>query len=181
MVVLNETIEFSVKKLRNNLSLTVKEFLKEALDYYIDKKNIEKILKNTEKFIKNKIIEDHFIYINMNDNLCTHKFKRGKRDGEYCCKRITKNGDKSKYICTKHNKGHIPKKKIKKVVNRADNRADNGNSNRTLKGSNEFILCKKSCGKIFKNKNNKNKLKRKNKITIHGEINFKYIMTKLLT
>lgn len=69
------------------------------------------------KYVKEKITEDHFVYLNMNDNICTHKFRKGKRDGEYCCKKITINGNKTKYVCTKHNKDHFPnKRKIKNVI-----------------------------------------------------------------
>ena len=54
----------------------------------------------------------------MNNNFCTHRFKRGKRKGEFCTKktRTKLDGKKPDYLCCKHSKRHIPEK-MKKIEN----------------------------------------------------------------
>lgn len=190
MVCLNENISFRKIKLRDNLIKKVTE--KVNNNFYLDKLNNLKIeskiksdltisiINNVNIIIKNEIKDlfesDHFIYINMDNNICSHKFNKGKKDGYYCCKKITKNGNRNKYVCTKHNPDHIPKKRAK---NAKKEKNYNDEIINTILGDNKIILCKKTNKKIFKNRF-KNKYKFKNKIKIHGEINFKYIMEKLL-
>lgn len=180
MVVLNDNICFSMKKLRSYLSSDVRNFVCRALEYYLNDEKINKIAKDTENYIKDKLLDDYFIYLTMDDNLCTYKYRRGKKDGNYCCKKITKNGNKKKFVCTKHNPDHIPTKKAKNAKNAKNAKIYNDGIINTIPGDNKVNLCKKTNKKIFKNRF-KNKYKFKNKIKIHGEINFKYIIEKLLT
>lgn len=183
MVCLNKNITFEKLKLQNNLIKNVtsdieNKFYLQGLK--IDEKsklelinnNINNIKKIIEESIKNSFSNDNFIYVNMDKNLCTHKYKKGKNDGNFCCKKITKNGNKSKYVCTKHNPDHIPTKKAK-IVKKA--KIYNDGIINTITRDDKVILCKKN------NKNKVFKKKLKNKIIVHGIIDFKKIMNKLLT
>lgn len=52
----------------------------------------------------------------MDENYCVHKFTKGKKEGYYCSKKINTNlesGESKDFLCCKHSKKHIPKKKIK--------------------------------------------------------------------
>lgn len=113
----------------------------------------------------------------MDRNICSHKFKKGKMDGYYCCKKITKNGDKNNYFCTKHNKNHVPKKKnIKEKINEIQqNRIFKNNE---YKNNNDLIIKKNNNkNKIFK----KNIKKRKRIFTCNGGIlSFKKIFENIL-
>lgn len=184
MVCLNDTITFKKLTLRDNL---IKELVNEVdRKYYLHNgPGLEKIDGNTKmnlsmsiisdvnKIIKNRIKElfenNNFIYINMDDNICSHIFKKGKYEGHFCCKKITKNGNKKKYVCTKHNPDHIP---VKKKYVYKDSIIDSA-----MKLSNKVMLSGKPYRKIFKNKFKK---KIKKKIKVFGEINFKNIIERLL-
>lgn len=176
MVCLNENISFRKIKLRDNLIKKVTEkvnnnfYLNELNKLKVDSKikselafsiinNVNKIIKDE---IKNLFSSDNFIYVNMDDNICGHKFNKGKREGYYCCKKITRNGDKEKYVCTQHNKNHIPKKKKIKYLNQK------------IKTGYDSVIFKNK--KIIKRKI---KLKKK-KIIVKGIIDFKDIINKLL-
>lgn len=87
----------------------LKKELKNDEDEYNNK--IKKLKDNIIKEIRNKFNCDNFIYRIIDNNHCGFKHKRGKRDQEFCCKKITKNGNKDKYVCTTHNKDHIPNKR----------------------------------------------------------------------
>lgn len=115
MVCLNNNIPMDYSKMKKVILLELDNIIKNEL-YYIDEINENKkdrIKDNIIKEMKNQFNSDLFIKRMMNDNHCIFKHKTGKNDGKICCKRITKNGDKSNYVCTTHNKDHIPKKKIK--------------------------------------------------------------------
>lgn len=89
---------------------SLKTEIKNNEDKYKDK---IKILKNNIiKEIKNKMDTNNFIYRIIDNDHCIFNHTRGKNKGNFCCKRITKNGDKKTYVCTVHNKKHIPKPKI---------------------------------------------------------------------
>lgn len=194
MVCLNEYITFNKLKLQKNIIENVVDNVNrnyyfygipklERIDENIREKitnsivnDVNKIIKNT---IKNLFSSDHFIYVNMKDDLCTYKHKKGKNEGYICCKRITKNGCKKNYVCTKHNKYHTPMKKGNTKKNNASDITTYIETKNQSNSDNKVILCGRSHGKIFKNKF-KNKKKYKNKIIIHGEINFKNIFSKLL-
>lgn len=89
---------------------SLKNDLKKDEDKYNNK--IKKLKDNIIKEISNKFNSDYFLYKIMDDNHCTFKHKRGKRESEFCCKKITNNGDKKKYLCTNHNPKHIPQPKV---------------------------------------------------------------------
>lgn len=126
MVFFNENISFNVKNLKNGLTTKIKCFVKDALEFYLDIEKIEKIEKiqnsiekvqnSIEKNVKNLFSNDHFVYLNMNNGVCSHKFKKGKKEGYFCNKKINTNleGEKEDYLCCKHSKRHIPKKRVKK-------------------------------------------------------------------
>ena len=179
MVCLNENITFNKLKLKNNL---IKEITNEFdSNFYfqgleIDEKtkseitfhNVNNIKEIIRKSIKKLFENDNFIYINMDDNLCVHKFKKGKRDGYFCCKKITKNGDKKQYVCTMHNKNHVPSKRNKN--------SKNSKIFENSRNINETII------KLHNKKIIKRKMKLKNKkikINVYGEINFNNIIKRL--
>lgn len=175
---LNKTINFNIKKLKNNLSEDLNKMIK--LEFELDLNNI--MIERISKSIKSKINEcfnsDCFIYRSMDNKYCTHKFRRGKQDGYFCCKKINTNlnNEKEDYLCVKHSKKHIPKKRIDK---NKENVKDIVISN--IKSNDEFKMIynnKKDIKKIFKKK-------KKNKNKIHficnfGVLNISKILTRLL-
>lgn len=172
MVCLNKYISFNKIKLRNNINNYLSEHIRLDLILNLDEIKIDKIKTMMNKTINDYFSDDHQIYLSMDDNLCTYKHKKGKNEGKFCCKKITKNGDKNKYICTIHNKNHTPKKRLKKNFCEIPE---------VLKFNNHNDVQIKKI-----NKNNKiikkNKFKKKNKIKIkvQGEINFYEILSRLL-
>jgi hypothetical protein len=94
---------------------SLKNDIKKDEEKYNNK--IKKLKDNMIKEIGSKFDSDNFIYNIIDDNHCTFKHTRGKNDGKFCCKNITINGNKKKYICRIHNKEHIAKKKINKLTN----------------------------------------------------------------
>lgn len=188
MVCLNEVISFKKLNLRNNLTnelndelqrnFYLSDFPQLKLESDIKSELTIKIIDNIKKIIKNKMNDlfsnDNFIFINMDDNICTHKFKKGKNDGRFCCKKITKYGDKNNYVCTRHNKNHIPKKKNKNLKNsKNSNHCKIFENNKNIDNS----IMKSDNKKI---KKRKMKLKNKKiKINVYGEINFNNIIKRL--
>jgi translation elongation factor EF-1beta len=192
MVCLNTFIPFDKLKLKKSIKQELVDdinnnfylndgFGLEKIESNIKLELTESIIKNVNKLIIEKInnlfSSDHFIYKHMDNNFCTHKFKKGKLDGFFCCKKITSNGDANKYVCTKHNKNHIPKKKLKKI-----NNVNKVNMEKTEKGIDKQIFLQNDYINRFNNKKifkKKQKSKRK-KIIVAGVIDFKYILKKLL-
>lgn len=173
MVCLNEHLSFNKNKLKNNLIKELNNSIRLEFQIEIEKNKLlfEKIYKHNENKIKELFLSNHFLYVNMDNNLCSHMFKKGNKEGYFCQKKITKNGDKDNYVCTKHNKNHNPMKKKKKKIIK-DNII-----NIPTKSHDKFILLKKPYGKIYKNKN---KMKNKKiKINVYGEINFNNIIKRL--
>jgi Fe-S-cluster containining protein len=75
---------------------------------------ITKLLKSdiTVKNIIEKLYSNHFWYLNISENVCTHVFSlRSKRHGEVCGVRIRSEKDKKVYLCSRHNKNHEYKKR----------------------------------------------------------------------
>lgn len=189
MVCLNKNISFRKLKLRDNL-------IKEVIDefdrkfYLYDGNGLEKIDENekikltisiasdVKKIIKNRIkdlfSDNHFLYINMNNNVCTHMFKKGKNEGYFCHKNITSNGNKENYVCTIHNKDHIPKKRIIKDIK---NTTENTFNNKKIIKNNPSRI--KKINKVFKRK-----IEKKNSFKIFigntGLINFSEIFKNIL-
>lgn len=164
---------FNKIKLRKNISKEINEMIRLEFDYFIEKKILEKIYRKINEKTKEMFSNNHFLYLNMDDTVCTHIFKRGRREGYFCQKKIRTNiEDNSKdYLCTKHSKKHVPKKRLKK--NEVEDKFIIPKINSKTK-NNIYINNK---NKIFKNKL-KNRFK--NKIIVHGEINFKNIIERLV-
>lgn len=169
MAILNDIISLNIKELKKEILKSVEEEIDHEL-YYLDEINEDrkKILKkNILKNMKIKINTDNFIYTVMDKNICTFKHTRGKKDGHFCCKKITKKGDKKKFVCRTHNKNHIPNKKIKhlkdkslenkKVNEKVDHEKNNENYNyfdneKHNINNIDLIKVKKIMKKISKNK-----------------------------
>lgn len=187
MVCLNQNISFDKLKLKSNISQELINEINYAFDLD-DRPNqiklenninlglIKTIIGKVNKIVKKKVDDlfssDYFIYKNMNDNLCTYKIKKGKKADNFCCKKITKNGNKLKYVCTKHNPEHIPRKRNTKDKQLNIITNISGESRRTNKSS---IL-----GIKRNNKRRINKIIKPKKIVIRGIINFETILNKLL-
>lgn len=131
MVYLNKNIFINIKSLEFNILKIVEDKVQNEL-YYVDNitdEKKERIKINILKEVKMEIRKDNFIYRSMADNRCIFKHKNGKNDGHFCHKNITKNGDSKNFLCTKHNKNHIPSKKRlkenKKQVQRNNNIINN--------------------------------------------------------
>lgn len=110
MVCLNDKLPIDFLKMKKILISELDSVIEDEL-YYIDdmkKENKKKIKINIVKNFKEKINMNHFVYMIIHKNHCTYKHTRGKKDGEFCCKKITKHGDINEYVCTTHNKNHIP-------------------------------------------------------------------------
>jgi hypothetical protein len=164
MVLLNIDIFVNQKSMINS----IKELIKNALEYYIDNesltKNKKKLMESIIKKNIGKTQENYFWYLNSGENVCTHVYKRGKNEGYMCQKKIKTNliDDKADFLCCLHSKKHIPKKRVKKekivtemvTINRID-----------LK-------------KVYKNK--KNKSIRKVFICSSGNINLGKCIASLL-
>lgn len=175
---MNEYISFNKLKLKKNINNFINNYIiKLEFELDIDKIKLEKINNTTKKAVSDFFGDDHQIYLSMNENHCTYKYKKGKYEGRFCCKQITKNGNKNKYICTKHNKDHVPKKRIKKDVKNTINSPFKTTDNINLIGFSKNNNYKKDYKKIIK----KYRKYKKNKIIVYGEINFNNILTKLLT
>lgn len=86
MVLLNIDIFVNQKSMINS----IKELIKNALEYYIDNesltKNKKKLMESIIKKNIGKTQEDYFWYLNSGENVCTHVYKRGKKDGYICQK-----------------------------------------------------------------------------------------------
>lgn len=149
MVCLNENISFNIKSLKTNLSLKLKTII-DDYDHILNDNIILSLKNNIEKKIKELFNNDHFIYINMNNNICTFKHKRGSKDGFFCTRKINTNliNDEKDYLCCRHSKKHIPRKKEnRKVISK----------NITLNAKNEhpdFKNIKKDLEKKVSSKNN---------------------------
>lgn len=113
MTCLNKTLPINLKKMKDVFMKKLDKIIEQEL-YYLEnvkdqnKDNLRKII---IKEMKKEFEYDNLMYSIMDDNYCTFKHRRGKHDGNFCCKKITKNGNKKHYLCRTHNKDHIPKKK----------------------------------------------------------------------
>lgn len=180
MVCLNENISFNKINLKNNLNNEMIQHIRLNFELDLNKDMMEKIIRSVKNKFNDLFSSNHFIYLNMNNNLCTHMFRKGKKEGYFCCKKINSNGDKHEYVCTKHNKKHIPKKKIMKKNNNFSNEKNKVNIkiDKSKKDYINVLDVKSNNKRILKNK--RKNINKKVKLTIHGEINFKDIMKKLL-
>lgn len=141
-IVINEIDEIIEHKLYflDVIFPTLKNELKKDEKIYNDK--IKKLKNDIVKEFKIKINSDYLIYKIIHEEHCIFKHERGKNNGNFCCKRITKNGDKKKYVCTMHNKNHTPKKKIKLIEDKIEGNTKNiiPNLCKINSSNNEIIL-----------------------------------------
>lgn len=180
MVCLNENISFKKLVLRDNLNKEIIQAIRLNSELDLDE-NIFKKIKNIIHYkFKELFSNNYFLYINMDDNVCSHMFKRGKKEGHFCHKKITSNGNRENYVCTIHNKNHKPQKKNKNHIKNIKNHNGENNCNIISKGNVDSIS--KNISKRNNKKINKNRLRRKKfkKIVIRGFIDFKYIYNNFL-
>lgn len=121
MVVLNSEILVN----KNKMIGSIRDIMEQVLHKYFDEEmlvdNVEKKRKILQEVINEKLcrIKDkHFWHINCSEEVCTHFFKRGKKEGYMCHKKIKTNieGDKKDFLCCTHSKLHIPKTCKKKIT-----------------------------------------------------------------
>lgn len=113
MVCLNDKLPIDYNRLRSLFAEELSNIIEYEI-YYIDglkHEKKEKIKNNIINAFKNKMNSNFIIEQVIHKDNCIYKYKKGKKDDMVCCKKITKNGDKYKYVCTTHNKNHIPKPK----------------------------------------------------------------------
>lgn len=139
MVCLNENLTINIKQMKNIFISKLDNIIEHELHYIEGINDIkkDKIKNAIIKEIKNEMNTDYFMYSIMDDKYCTYKHSRGKKEHQFCCKKITNNGNSKKYVCTIHNKLHIPKKKVNfnisdKNINIMDKYENNGYNNLKL-------------------------------------------------
>jgi hypothetical protein len=122
MVYLNKFINFNVNKLKNNLVNELNQIIKLDFEFDLDSSIINKINKSINNKMKECFDSDHFINVNMDNNVCIYKHKRGNKNGYFCHRKINTNlnGEKDDFLCVKHSKKHIPTKRITKDINKTD-------------------------------------------------------------
>lgn len=112
MVCLNNKLPIDLSLMKKVIISELENIIKNELYYILDKnEKIEKINNNIIKELKNRFNTDLFIQRIIHNENCIYKHKRGNKESQLCCKKITINGDKENFVCTKHNKKHIPKKR----------------------------------------------------------------------
>lgn len=182
MVCFNDKLPINLDQMNREIIKKLDKIIEDQL-YYLDDKIIsedKKIrLKNQIiKEMKDKIKSDNFIYLIMDDNYCTYKYKRGKNERNYCSKKIRTNleGQKKDYLCCKHSKKHIPEKRKEKINETKYDLVSPGvndiKNNIKLKldpdeNKNEIVsreVCHMMTPNISKIKNNNNVLSLKSKI-----------------
>lgn len=115
MVCLNKKVPIDLSLMKKVIISELENIIKNKLCYILDKnEKIEKINKNIINELKNRFNTDLFIQRMVHNENCIYKYKRGSKESQLCCNKITINGDKENFVCTKHNKKHIP---IKRNIN----------------------------------------------------------------
>jgi hypothetical protein len=157
MVILN--IDVSINK--NTMINSIKNIMKKVMEEYFENesltKNKNKLVENIIKTNIDKIKDKYFWYLNSSENTCIHIYKRGKNEGFMCQKKIKTNlvDNKSDYLCCKHSKKHIPKKR-KEKTNPAHKCVTYNVKDKSLNKI-KIINNKKDLKNICKKKNKKNK------------------------
>lgn len=158
MVCINEKLPIDYIQMRKLIIEELYNIIDNEL-YYVNElkdKKKEKNKKNIINEFRNRISSDSVIERMIHEDYCIYKHKRGKKDGQFCCKKITINGDKNKYVCTKHNKNHIPQKRHEKMI-------INKNINKSISICNSVKLLNQNIiNKNGKKKNNYNIKRNKN-------------------
>lgn len=176
MVCLNTYLPFNKYKLKNNIFNGLQDMMiKLEFDLNLDKIKVEKINKNIKEEINKMFNNDYFLYLTLDDEYCTHKFKKGRNEGYLCTKKINTNlnGEKKDYLCTKHSKKHVKRKRLYKNIDLKLNE----NINKKQKIIKDVI----PLGKI-KNKHRNSKKRKIKRIFIcnGGFIDFKKIFNNIL-
>jgi hypothetical protein len=136
MVYLNENISFNIKTLKQSLTIEFQSLL-DKYDNIINDDIIESLKGELEKKVNTLFSNDKFVYLNMNENHCTHKYRKGTKDGHFCGRKINTNliDNKKDYLCCSHSKKHIPKKRKEKLIqsptHQIEKRSDVKNNKRT--------------------------------------------------
>lgn len=146
MVILNKVIpinyNYMKKKFLEGLYGKVIKILDDTFYNCSDedkKKYITYIHKNIIKESRNIFDSNHFIYLSMNKNYCTHIYKRGKMEGHICGAKIEIESDD--YLCSRHNRKYVPKQRKYSMKNpRCKHIKENGNQCRH-KCSKHKIYC----------------------------------------
>jgi hypothetical protein len=103
---------------------SIKNIIHEVMENYIDNEmlvvKIEKKKALMNDIINEKLKEiksNNFWYVNSSPNVCTFIYKRGKKEGFMCHRKINTNlnGEKPDYLYSTHSKKHNPKKRNKKI------------------------------------------------------------------
>lgn len=180
MVCLNENIRFNKIKLKNNIPKEINKMIKLEFNYLIEEKMLEKIYKRINEKSEEMFSDNYFLYLNMDKTVCVHMFKKGKKEGYFCQKKIRTNlpeNSGNDYLCCSHSKKHIPRKRK--------------NTKNFLKISEnpEFLKFRedhnkeKNFHKIYnkKNKINKSKKKKLKRIIVcnYGTIDFSKILKNI--
>ena len=122
MVILNTEILIC----KNTMIKSIENIMNEVIEKYFDDEIIcktkEKKQKLMESIMKEKIKKTetkNFWYLNSSQNVCTHIFSKGKKEGYMCHRKIRTNigNNKSDYLCSQHSKLHKPIKRERKIKN----------------------------------------------------------------
>ena len=101
---------------------SIRDIMNKVMEKYFEDevlcKTKEKKQKMMKTIIKEKIEKTntiHFWYLNSSSNVCTYIYKRGKKEGYMCHRKIRTNigNNKPDYLCAQHSKLHITKKREK--------------------------------------------------------------------
>jgi hypothetical protein len=148
MVCLNKSLFFNKNKLKENLIKEINYSIKLDFNVFYNDKELKNIFNMINKHISLKIKDlfasDHFIYVNLDDNICSHKFMKGKNEGYFCQKKIRTNiiDGRKDFLCCSHSKLHISKKRISKK---------NDNLNLKLKSYTNTMTDKCATSDIYRN------------------------------
>lgn len=188
MVILN--VDFNINRLYfiNSIENIMKQIMEKYFEDEIIAKKIDEKKKIFNNIIKDKmeyITSDYFWYLNSNN--CVHKFKKGKREGFMCQKKINTNieNNKKDYLCCKHSKLHVPKKRLNKKLDKIFEKSKNKSYHEK---NNNIIENKIKISYINNNKNDRRRIEKKknkkNKLKIFicngGLIDFKDIFNNIL-
>lgn len=118
MVCLNRKLPINVFIMKKEIISILNGIVEESLEHidFINDGKKEKIKSNIIKEFKNEIDRDFFIYRIIDEEHCIHKYRKGNKEGEFCGKKIKTTlglDEKKDFLCCKHSKKHIPKRKTK--------------------------------------------------------------------
>jgi hypothetical protein len=116
MVCLNTDIPINYIHFIKNIPDEITEEIKDIIDIEkLSDKDMNIILKKINSYIKKLFSNDYFIYLLISSKHCVHKYKRGKKDGTYCCSKIEI--DDKNFLCSRHNRKYTPNSRIYTINN----------------------------------------------------------------